>query len=496
MGELILAIDQGTTGTTVMVLDGRGKIHAQEYGEIRQFYPRPGWVEHDAGQIYRSVVDLSRKALSRARAKATDLASIGITNQRETFLVWERATGRPVHRAIVWQCRRSAEICERLREHEGEVARRTGLLIDPYFSGTKLKWLLDSERSLRRRAERGELCFGTIDTWLIFKLSRGAAFITDFTNASRTLMLDLDRLQWDPTMLEMLGVPDAMLPQPLPSRGPLAEAAAGTIADRAIPIGAVIGDQQSALYGQRCVRPGQAKVTYGTGAFLLTHTGAKRVDSQSRMLSTAALGPLGEHALALEGSVFIAGAAVQWLRDGLGIINQSSETLALARQSRSRTDPYVVPAFVGLGAPYWDSNARGAIIGITRGTTRADIVRATLDSIAYQVHDVLTAMERDTGKRIREIKVDGGATANDYLMQFQADVLGRVVRRPKMAETTAIGAAILAGIASELWRSPNEVAHLSTTERVFRPTMTRRERVTLLSGWKSAIERVLTRHRA
>src|SRR6266436_6172265 len=467
MADLVLAIDQGTTGTTVMVLDGHGKIRARAYAELRQYYPRPGWVEHDADEIYRAVVRLSRDALRRARADSGDLAAIGLTNQRETLVVWERASARPLHRAIVWQCRRSAEICDELRHREAEVAQATGLLIDPYFSGTKLKWLLDHDRSMRRRAERGDVCFGTIETWLIFRLSRGAAFVTDFTNASRTMMLDLDRLEWAPAMLEMLSVPERMLPRPLPSRGPLAEAAAGTICNRAVPIACAIGDQQSALFGNGCVRAGAAKVTYGTGAFLLTHTGSRRVVSANRLLSTVALGPAGEPALALEGSVFIAGAAVQWLRDGLGLIAKSSDTAALARRSRDRSHPYVVPAFVGLGAPYWDSNVRGAIFGLTRGTTRADLVRATLDSIAYQVYDVLTAMEADTHRRIPELRVDGGAAANDYLMQFQADLLARPVRRPAMAETTALGAAMLAGLAAGVWRSPDEFARLRRADRRF-----------------------------
>jgi glycerol kinase len=493
MPQAVLAIDQGTTGTTVMVLDRSGRIRARAYGEVRQFYPRPGWVEHDPEQIYRSVITLSRRALAAARVRDNDLAAIGITNQRETFVVWERKSGRPVHRAIVWQCRRSAAICDRLREHEGEVMSRTGLLIDPYFSGTKLKWLLDSDRTLRRRARRGELCFGTIDTWLIYKLSRGAAFVTDFTNASRTMMLNLDELRWDPPMLEMLGVPEQMLTEPVSSRGPLAEAAAGTIMSRAIPISASIGDQQSALYGQGGVCAGDAKVTYGTGAFLLMHTGTERINSRNRLLTTAALGPQGEPALALEGSVFIAGAAIQWLRDGLGIIAKSSDTQTLARQSRDRSQPYVVPAFVGLGAPYWDSNVRGAIFGLTRGSTRADLVRATLDSIAYQVYDVLTAMEADTHRRIPELRVDGGAAANDYLMQFQADLLARPVLRPAMAETTALGAAMLAGFAAGVWRSPDELARLRRAERRFTPKMRSGERERLLAGWHEAIAKLLNR---
>ena len=490
MAEAVLAIDQGTTGTTAMVLDGRGRILGRAYGEIRQFYPRPGWVEHDPEQIYRSVVRLGRQAIAAARIRPTGLGAIGITNQRETFVVWERHSGRPVHRAIVWQCRRSAAICAALAPREAEVRRRTGLLIDPYFAGTKLKWLLDSDRRLRGRAARGELCFGTIDSWLIFRLSRGAAFVTDFTNASRTMMLNLKQRRWDAAMLRMLGVPAAMLPEPVSSCGPLAEAAAGTFGPRAIPIGAVIGDQQSALYGQRAVSPGAGKATYGTGAFLLMHTGERAVASRNRLLTTAALGPAGEPAYALEGSVFIAGAAIQWLRDELRIIATAAESEKLARASRDRSQPYLVPAFVGLGAPYWDAGARGAIVGITRGTNRSDVVRAALDSIAYQVRDALAAMEKDSGHRVPELRVDGGATANGYLMQFQADVLGRPGRRPNMVETTALGAAMLAGLAVGLWRSPSELAGLGGSGRVFRPSMRAAERERLVKGWHEAVARV------
>jgi glycerol kinase len=490
MAEAVLAIDQGTTGTTAMVLDGRGRILGRAYGEIRQFYPRPGWVEHDPEQIYRSVVRLGRQAIAAARIRPAGLGAIGITNQRETFVVWERQSGRPVHRAIVWQCRRSTAICAALAPREAEVRRRTGLLIDPYFAGTKLKWLLDSDRGLRRRAARGELCFGTIDSWLIFRLSRGAAFVTDFTNASRTMMLNLKERRWDAAMLRMLGVPAAMLPEPVSSRGPLAEAAAGTFGPRAIPIGAVIGDQQSALYGQRAVSPGAAKATYGTGAFLLMHTGERAVASRNRLLTTAALGPAGEPAYALEGSVFIAGAAIQWLRDEMHMIATAAESEKLARASRDRSQPYLVPAFVGLGAPYWDASARGAIVGITRGTNRSDVVRAALDSIAYQVRDALAAMEKDSGHRVPELRVDGGATANGYLMQFQADVLGRPVRRPKMVETTALGAAMLTGLAVGLWRSPSELAALGGSGRVFHPSMRSAERERLVNGWHAAVARV------
>ena len=497
MPQLILAIDQGTTGTTAFVVDARGRIRGRAYTEIRQFYPKPGWVEHDPEEIYRSVVTLARKAMSAAKVSAAAIAGVGITNQRETFVVWERRIGRPVHRAIVWQCRRSAAICDALLEREPEVSERTGLLIDPYFSGTKLKWLLDEKPELRERGARGELCFGTIDTWLVHKLSHGAEFVTDYTNASRTMMFNLARLEWDDEMLAMLGVPREMLPRSVSSRGPLAETAPGTIAPHAIPIAAIIGDQQSALYGQGAFAKGDSKATYGTGAFLLMNTGGQMVPSKNRLLTTAALGPAGESAYALEGSVFIAGAAVQWLRDGLKVVRNAADTEAEARASlaknKDRTQPYVVPAFVGLGAPHWDANARGAIVGITRGTTRADIVRATLDSIAYQVRDVIVAMESDTGHPMSELRADGGATANRYLMQFQADILGKPVRRAKIADTTAMGAAMLAGLAMGVWKSPDEMHAIIKAVDVFKPKMQTAERERLLAGWHEAVSRTLTK---
>jgi len=493
MADLILAIDQGTTGTTVFVIDARGKIRGRAYGEIRQFYPKPGWVEHDPEEIYRSSVALAKKALRAARVQVSDLAGIGITNQRETFVVWERKSGRPVYRAIVWQCRRSADICSHLADREYEVAARTGLVIDPYFSGTKLKWLLDENPDLRRRGARGELCFGTIDTWLIYKLSGGAVFVTDYTNASRTMLFNLEHHCWDEEMLRMLDVPAEMLPGAISSRGPFAETSKGTIGNRAIPIGAVIGDQQSALFGQRAVKPGDSKSTYGTGAFLLMHTGSKRVASKNRLLTTAALGPEGEFAYALEGSVFIAGAAIQWLRDGVGLIKNVADSLVLARKSRTRTEPYLIPAFVGLGAPHWDAAAKGAIVGLTRGTTAADITRAALDSIGYQVRDVLVAMESDTGQRISELRVDGGAVANPYLMQFQSDLLDRPVVLPKIAETTAIGAAMLAGLAAGVWKSGASLDALRKGGKVYRAKMRGEMRDQLLAGWREAVSRVLTR---
>jgi glycerol kinase len=495
MAELVLAIDQGTTGTTVLVIDPRGRIRARAYGEIRQFFPQAGWVEHDPDEIFRSVVALGKRAMRAAGARGTDVATIGIANQRETFVVWERASGRPLGRAIVWQCRRSAEICESLRAHENQIARRTGLIVDPYFSASKLKWMLDRDHALRRRGARGELCFGTIDSWLIFKLSRGQTHVTDFTNASRTMLFNLRGRKWDPAMLELFGVPPEMLPQAVSSRGPLTEAAAGTIAAQPIPIGAVIGDQQSALFGQGAVHPGHAKVTYGTGAFLLMHTGANVVRSRNRLLSTAALGPAGEPAYAAEGAIFVAGAVVQWLRDGLGIIRRAADSMELARRGAARSGTYFLPAFVGMGAPWWDAGARGAIVGITRGTSAADIVRAALDSIAYQVADVCGAMERDGERPIAELRADGGAAANDYLMQFQADILARPVRRAAMLETTALGAAMLAGLACGVWRSPAELARLRGGGRVFSPRMGLAQREDLLRGWHDAVGRILTTSR-
>ena len=494
MPDLVLTIDQGTTGTTVFVIDARGKIRGRAYGEIRQFYPKPGWVEHDPEEIHRSVVTLAKKALTAARGKLDNIAGVGITNQRETFVVWERKSGRPVHRAIVWQCRRSAEICHRLSDRESDVSVRTGLIIDPYFSGTKLKWLLDEKPELRKRAARGELCFGTIDTWLIFKLSGGAAFVTDYTNASRTMMFNLERRTWDEEMLRMLDVPNEMLAGAIGSRGPFAEVARGVLGNRTVPIGAVIGDQQSALFGQRAVKSGDSKSTYGTGAFLLMHTGNTRVTSRNRLIATSALGPEGEPAYAMEGSVFIAGAAIQWLRDGLHLIKTAPESLAIARKSRTQDNPYLVPAFVGLGAPYWDSEAKGAIVGITRGTTREDIVRAALDSIAYQVRDVIVAMESDTGNRISELRADGGAVSNPYLMQFQADLLDRPVAIPKMAETTAMGAAMLAGLATGVWKSSAALDQLRQGGKIYRPKMRGEVRDRLLLGWREAVSRVLTKN--
>jgi glycerol kinase len=492
MASLVMAIDQGTTGTTVLLLDDSGKLVARAYGEIQQYYPKPGWVEHDGEEIFTSVRALAAHALRLARARASDIAVIGLANQRETLLVWERSSGRPVAPAIVWQCRRSADICREMKAHEGAIRRRTGLLLDPYFSASKLKWLLDRSPALRRRAARGGLCFGTIESWLIYRLSGGQTHVSDYTNASRTSLLNLRTRQWDPAMLELFGVPPEMLPKVVPSRGPLAETAAGMIGARSLPIGCAIGDQQAALFGLGAVKAGDTKVTYGTGAFMLMHTGERLVASRNRLLTTLALGPEGEPAAALEGSIFVAGAVVQWLRDGLKLIKQAAETERLIASAGLDGDQtFFVPAFVGLGAPWWDSEARGAIMGLTRGTTAADIVRAAVESIAFQVADVLSAMERDSGKRIRLLRADGGAAANDYLLQFQANVLGRPVQRAGALEATALGAAKLAGMACGVWRKPPPLQEAKSGR--FAPGFSPRERARRLEGWHAAVKRVLTR---
>ncbi|HLH75322.1 MAG TPA: glycerol kinase GlpK [Candidatus Binataceae bacterium] len=491
MASLVMAIDQGTTGTTVLLLDDNGKLVTRAYGEIRQYYPRPGWVEHDGEEIFASVRALAARALRQARARASDIAAIGLANQRETLLVWDKTSGQPVAPAIVWQCRRSAEICREMRAHQDVIRRRTGLLLDPYFSASKLKWLLDSSPLLRRRAARGKLCFGTIESWLIYRLSGGQVHVSDYTNASRTLLLNLRTRQWDPVMLDLFGVPPEMLPKVVPSRGPLAETAAGMIGVRALPIASAIGDQQAALFGLDAVSAGDTKVTYGTGAFMLMHTGTRLVTSRNRLLTTLALGPQGEPAAALEGSIFVAGAVVQWLRDGLKLIKRAADTERLIASASPNADQtYFVPAFVGLGAPWWDSEARGAIVGLTRGTTAADIVRAGVESIAYQVADVLSAMERDCGKRIVRLQADGGAAANDYLLQFQADLLGRPVQRASLLEATAAGAAKLAGMACGLWPAPPPLTEAKV--RRFLPRISSRERTRRVRGWHAAVGRILT----
>ena len=487
----VVAIDQGTTGSTVLVLDKRGRVVARAYSEFRQYYPKPGWVEHDAEEIWQVTLRVLRQAVRRAQVKAKDIAAIGITNQRETTVVWDRKTGRPVHRAIVWQDRRTAAFCDALKAagHESRVRAQTGLVLDPYFSGTKVRWILETVRGARERAAAGSLCFGTIDTWLLWKLTGGAVHATDPTNASRTLLYDINARAWDPQLLALFDVPASVLPVVLPSSGVFGETTPD-ILGAPVKIAGVAGDQQAALFGQGCVDAGSAKNTYGTGCFLLLNTGARAVASRSGLITTIACDAKGGVAYALEGSVFIAGAAIQWLRDGLGFMKQAAESEKLARSVDSTLGVYLVPAFVGLGAPYWDADARGGLLGLTRGVTRAHIVRAALESLAYQTRDVVDAMAQDAGTPLATLRVDGGACANDFLMQFQADILGVPVERPKLVETTAMGAAALAGLGVGFWGSPEELARARQLDRAFRPRMAAGPRQALYRGWRAAVARV------
>jgi len=489
----VLAIDQGTTGSTALVVSAGGRIMGRAYSEFTQHYPRPGWVEHDAREIWEVTARVAREALeSTPDALASGVEAVGITNQRETLVVWDRETLEPVHRAIVWQDRRTAPICRALREsgHEPMVRERTGLVLDPYFTGTKLTWLLREDPVLRARAEAGELAAGTIDSWLVARLTRGAVHATDPTNASRTLLWDIRDRRWSPTLADILEVPPALLPEVRPSSGDFG-VASGEFLGRDIPILGVAGDQQAALFGQGCWHPGLAKNTYGTGAFLLLHTGDEPVRSESGLLTTVACDETGGPAYALEGAVFIAGAAVQWLRDELRILASSSETEALALGLAGNEGVYFVPAFVGMGAPHWEPEARGMLVGLTRGTGRGHLARAALEAMAYQTADVLEAMERDSGIALAELRVDGGAAANDWLMRFQAGLLGVSVRRPAVVETTAFGAAGLAGLAAGVWRSAEEFAAARDEPTLFQPEMAEGERDGLRSGWRRAVSAAL-----
>lgn len=484
----ILAIDQGTTGSTCLVIAETGRVQGRAYSEFTQHFPQPGWVEHDAAEIWDVTLAVARRALAAAELEASAVAGIGITNQRETVVVWDRATGEPVHNAIVWQDRRTADRCRALRQagHEDDIRARTGLVIDPYFSGTKLEWLLEHVDGLRRRAEAGELAAGTIDAWLIWKLTGGRVHATEPTNASRTLLYNIDKLDWDDELLSLLGVPRTLLPEVRPSSGIFGTADASLLGAE-IPVAGVAGDQQAALFGQRCWEKGRAKNTYGTGAFLLLHTGDRRVESERGLLTTVACDPRGQPAYALEGSIFIAGAAVQWLRDELNVIERADETAALAASLDSNDGVYFVPAFVGLGAPHWQPEARGTIVGLSRGTGRAHLVRAALESMAYSTRDVLEAMIGDSGVDAQDLAVDGGAAANDWLMQFQADLLGLPVKRPQMLETTALGAAGLAGLATGVWPDAEAFGASRPEPDGFQPDMSPADRRTLVAGWNRAV---------
>jgi glycerol kinase len=483
----VLSIDQGTTGSTAMVVARDGRVLSRAYSEFTQHFPRPGWVEHDPGEIWEVTRSVCRRALEEAGSEAR-VEGVGITNQRETVVLWDRESLEPAHRAIVWQDRRTASICKALRDEgrEPEVRKHTGLLLDPYFSGTKLTWLFRNHPDLRARAEAGDLAAGTVDSWLLARLTGGAVHATDHTNASRTLLYDLDSRDWHPGLLALFEVPGAVLPEVRPSSGTFG------ITDGAglgleVPVAGVAGDQQAALFGQGCWVPGLAKNTYGTGAFLLLHTGDAAVESHSGLLTTAACDERGQPAYALEGSIFVAGAAVQWLRDGLGLLGSAEESASLARGLDSNDGVYFVPAFVGLGAPHWDPDARGILVGLTRGTTGAHLVRAALEAMAYSTADVLLAMERDSGVATRELRVDGGASTNDWLMEFQANLLGLPVRRPAMVDTTALGAAGLAGLATGVWKDASEFLAASGDASLFTPSISAGQRASLTVGWRRAL---------
>jgi glycerol kinase len=494
MARWVLALDQGTTSSRSILFDHEARVVAVAQREFHQYFPSSGWVEHDANEIWSSQSQTLIEALDAAGASDTDIAAVGITNQRETSVLWDRNTGEPVGRAIVWQDRRTADACQELKAagFEAEVAQRTGLLLDPYFSGTKLAWMLEHIPDARRRAEKGELCFGTIDSWLTWKLSGGRLHITDITNASRTLLMNLATGEWDRWMLDLLKIPLACLPRIVPSSFSQLEPI--QLGDRKLSLGAMAGDQQAALFGQACFQPGMAKNTYGTGCFMLMHTGTQPLRSRHRLLSTTAcsnrIGPDATR-YALEGSVFVGGAVVQWLRDGLGLVKNSSEIEALASSEPDHGGVYVVPAFTGLGSPHWDPFARGSIIGITRGTTKGHIARAALEAIAFQSAELLLAMQQDAEHPLRELRVDGGAAKNDLLMQFQADLLGVPVVRPAVTETTALGAAYLAGIAAGFWADENAVTERWKIDRVFEPRMSRDAAEARMTEWGRAVERCL-----
>lgn len=486
----ILSLDEGTTSARAALYDEGGRRVAMESAPITCVYPRPGWVEQDADEIWREQIEAARKTLVAGRMAAKNVAALGITNQRETSVVWDRKTGEPVGPAIVWQCRRTAEACANLSATPkgAEITARTGLVIDAYFSASKIAWILDHTPGARGRAEAGELLFGNVDTWLIWKLTNGAIHVTDFSNASRTMLMNLAAGEWDQDLLGHFGIPGAMMPR-LVHSGSVVGVTAAQWLGAEIPIAGIAGDQQAALFGQACFEPGLSKNTYGTGCFALLHTGTSLPVSKNRLLATRAASAAGPAQFAIEGSVFVAGAAVQWLRDEMGLLSSAAESEAVAASVPDTKGVYLVPAFVGLGAPYWDGGARGTITGLTRSAGRAHLVRAALESIAYQTRDLVAAMEADSGQKLRELRVDGGAAKNDFLLQFQADVLGCKIARPVDTETTALGAAYLAGLATGVWKSLEELSGFWAVERVFEPAMGAAERDRLYSGWCDAVAR-------
>lgn len=489
--KYIVALDQGTTSSRAVVLDHDANIISVSQREFEQIYPHAGWVEHDPMEIWATQSSTLVEVLAKAGISSDEIAAIGITNQRETTVVWDKATGKPIYNAIVWQCRRTASICEQLKKAglESYIRENTGLVVDPYFSGTKVKWILDHVEGSRERAKRGELLFGTIDTWLVWNMTQGRSHVTDYTNASRTMLFNIHKLEWDEKMLEVLDIPREMLPEVRPSSEVYGQTNIGGKGGTRIPVAGMAGDQQAALFGQLCVQDGMAKNTYGTGCFLLMNTGKDAVLSKHGLLTTIACGPKGEVNYALEGSVFVGGASIQWLRDELKLFSDAMDSEYFATKVKDSNGVYVVPAFTGLGAPYWDPYARGAIFGLTRGVNSNHIIRATLESIAYQTRDVLDAMQADADMRLKALRVDGGAVANNFLMQFQSDILGTTVERPAVLEVTALGAAYLAGLAVGFWKDLDEVKDKATIERNFKPGIETTERNYRYKGWKKAVAR-------
>ncbi|WP_110933830.1 glycerol kinase GlpK [Paenibacillus bouchesdurhonensis] len=490
MNQYILALDQGTTSTRAILFNKQGEIVHLAQREFPQYFPKPGWVEHNPNEIWGSTLAVIATCLSESGVKPGQVAGIGITNQRETTMIWEKESGNHIYNAVVWQSRQTADICDDLKSagHDSLFQRKTGLLIDPYFSGTKVKWILDHVEGARERAEKGELLFGTIDSWLIWKLTGGKVHVTDYSNASRTLMFNIHELCWDDELLDLLDVPKAMLPEVRSSSEVYGHTASYHFFGREVPIAGAAGDQQAALFGQNCFEQGMVKTTYGTGCFMLMNTGEKPVSSEHGLITSIAWGLSGKVEYALEGSIFVSGSAIQWLRDGLRMFREARDSEKYAERVKSTEGVYVVPAFVGLGSPYWDSEVRGAVFGLTRGTSKEHFIRATLESLAYQTKDILIAMEKDCGYKVNTMRVDGGAVSNTFLMAFQSDILDVPVERPAVRETTALGAAYLAGLAVGYWRDLDEIRRIWSVERRFEPAMSELERETLYNGWKKAVQ--------
>ncbi|MCI2840570.1 glycerol kinase GlpK [Staphylococcus hominis] len=490
MEQYIMSIDQGTTSSRAILFDKEGEIQGVAQREFKQYFPKSGWVEHDANEIWTSVLAVMAEVINENEIDPEQIKGIGITNQRETTVIWDKKTGRPIYHAIVWQSRQTQHICNELKEqgHEKTFRNKTGLLLDPYFSGTKVRWILDNVKGARKKAENGDLLFGTIDTWLVWKLSGGEAHITDYSNASRTLMYNIHELKWDDELLELLDIPKAILPEVKESSEIYAHTKDYHFFGQEVPIAGIAGDQQAALFGQACFERGDVKNTYGTGGFMLMNTGEEPVTSESGLLTTIAYGLDGKVNYALEGSIFVSGSAIQWLRDGLRIINSAPQTENYATRVNSTDNVYFVPAFVGLGTPYWDSEARGAIFGLTRGTEKEHFIRATLESLCYQTRDVMEAMSKDSGIEVNNLRVDGGAVKNNFIMQFQADIVDTSVERPEVQETTALGAAYLAGLAVDFWEDKKDIADRWKLETEFNPEMSEETRTKLYKGWKKAVE--------